>query len=91
MKVFLERNRAKHLPPGTDHKIHDKIINSPPKEQPGDNHKNGEISYPSEGHLWWAVPSYPVVKCSCHRHADHWPPGISQSEADPCNLPSTHQ
>ena len=27
---------------GTDHKIQNKIIKPPPKEQPGDNHKNGE-------------------------------------------------
>jgi hypothetical protein len=27
---------------GADHKIQNKIINPPPKKQPGDNHKNGK-------------------------------------------------
>lgn len=29
---------------GTGHKIKNKIIKTPPKEQPGGNHRNGEIS-----------------------------------------------
>lgn len=32
---------------------------------------------------------HPVVKHSWHRNANHWLPGTSQSEADPCHLPST--
>ena len=59
---------------GTSHKIQNKIIKPPPKEQPGDNHKNGEISYLRMGHLCWAALSHPVVKSSWHKNADLWPP-----------------
>jgi hypothetical protein len=50
--------------PGTDHKIQNKIINPPPIEQPGDNYKNGEISYLRMGHLCWAALSHPIAKYS---------------------------
>jgi hypothetical protein len=36
-----------------------KVIKTPPKEQPGDNHKNGKISY-----LYWVDLFHPMVKYS---------------------------
>lgn len=61
--------------PGTEDKIHSKIIKSPPKIQPGDSHKNGEISYPRMGQLCWAVLSHPVnIHDIAMQTTDHlWP------------------
>jgi hypothetical protein len=47
---------------GTDHKILNKIIKPSCKEHPGDNHKNGEVSYLKMGHLYWEALSQPMVK-----------------------------
>ena len=57
----MNRQHKLHLPPlkdqpdfkkdceapasGIDTKIQNKIIQPPPKEQPGDNHRNGELAY----------------------------------------------
>lgn len=47
----------KTLTTGTDIKL-------APKEQPGDNHRNGEISYLRMGHLRRAAPSHRMVNRS---------------------------
>lgn len=72
-------------------KSRNKVIKPPPKEQPGDNNRNGKISYLKLGHLCWAVLSHPIVKRSCQRNVNHWLPDTSQSEVNPCGLPRTHQ
>ncbi len=56
-----------------------KIIKPPPKEQPWDNHKNGEISYLSMGHLCWAALCHHMVEHSWLRNIDHWPPTTPSS------------
>ena len=42
-------------------KSRNKVIKPPPKEQPGDNYKNGKYLYPRMDHLCWAVLPHPVV------------------------------
>jgi hypothetical protein len=63
-KISHLRKGCKAPVPGTDHKIQNKIIKPPPKEQPGDNHKNGEVFYLRMGHLCWAALFHPMVKHS---------------------------
>ena len=52
-------------------KSKNKVIKLPPKGQPGDNHKNGEIA--QIGLSGWAALSYTMVKTSWHRNVDYWP------------------
>ena len=65
---------------GTDHKIQNKIIKPPPKEQPGDNHKNGKYLI-SE----WAICARPYFITWLNIHdigmqtTDHlWPHSTHQ-------------
>lgn len=53
----------KTLAPGTD-KTQKRHHKTPPKEQPGDNHRNGETSYLRMGHLHRAAPSHRMVNRS---------------------------
>ena len=73
MRLQEQTQKLGHKTPAleTDHKIQSNIIKPSPKEQPGDNHKNGEISYLRMGHQYWEALFHHRVEHSSHKNADH--------------------
>ena len=70
MEIEYKFHKVHHKTPvlGIDLKIQNKIMSSP-KEQPGDNQENDEISYVRMGHL--LVPFYHMPEHPWNWDVDH--------------------